>query len=441
MSALAKICLNKGKFVSGSDKTKSHITDEIEHLGAKVFYKHQKKNIFGADLVVYTCAVGKDNIEVLEAQKNNIPVIERAEFLGEIAKEYDDVIAVAGSHGKTTTCGILHEIFKQANKNPTMMVGGETTTGNLVLGEKEILIVEACEYMEHFLKIPHSVSVILNIDFDHPDYFKTQKNYEKSFQKFVSISKKKVFVNEKYSMLIGGEKITFGCGGDYQAKHIKYQENYITFDVYKKNRFFDTYKLNCVGLYNVLNALAAIAVADYYNIQKTHIKKGVQEFINLKRRYEYMGKINNNIVITDYAHHPTQIKNCIKATKEVYNRKITVIFEPHTYTRTKALMSEFVDSLYLADNIIILPTYSAREKPKKGGTSRDLYNTISFVSKNVSFVKSYKKCKKELENLNNNIILILGAGSVIKLAEEIKSDYLNKNWLKKWLLCLQSFFV
>ena len=427
MSALAKICLNKGKSVSGSDRTKSHITVELEHLGAKVSYRHQKKNIFGADLVVYTCAVGNDNVEVLEAKKSNIPILERAEFLGKIAQEYDEVIAVAGSHGKTTTCGMLYQIFSQANKNPTMLVGGETTAGNLVLGEKQVLIVEACEYMEHFLKISHTFAVILNIDFDHPDYFKTQKNYEKSFQKFASQSKKNVFVNEKYSMLINSKKITFGSGGDYQARHIKYQEDYIIFDVYKNNRFFDKYKLNCIGSYNVLNALASVAVADFYKIEKKHIRDGIDSFRNLKRRYEYMGKIKNNVVITDYAHHPTQIKNCINATREVYNRKITVVFEPHTYSRTKALLSEFVDSLCLADNIIILPTYSAREKPKKGGTSRDLFNTICFVKKNVKFVKSYKKCKSELEKLDKNIVLLLGAGSIIKLAESIKKDYLNTN--------------
>lgn len=425
MSALAKICLNIGKIISGSDRTKSHITTELEHLGATIFYKHQKKNIFGADLVVYTCAVGEENIEVLTAQKNGILTMERAEFLGEIAKEYDEVIAVAGSHGKTTVCGMLGKIFEEAGKKPTMLVGGETTTGNLVFGNKDFLIVEACEYKEHFLKIPHSTAVILNIDFDHPDYFKTQKNYENSFLKFAQQSTKQVFVNEKYKILIDCEKITFGVGGDFFARHIVFKDNSILFDVYKKGKFYEKFKLNCIGFYNVQNALCAIAVADFYGIDKKVIKRGIENFASLKRRYEYMGKLKNNIVITDYAHHPTQIKNCIDATREVYDRKITVVFEPHTYSRTKALLAEFANTLSKADNIIILPTYSAREKSIKGGRSRDLYETLLHIKTNVSFVKSYNKCFKQLENLDNNIILILGAGSVIKLAEEIKTTFLK----------------
>lgn len=426
MSALAKICLNKGKIVSGSDKTKSHITSELEHLGVSVFYKHQKKNILGADLVVYTCAVGEQNVEVLSAIKNGIKVLERAEFLGEIAKEYDEVIAVAGSHGKTTVCGMIGKIFEEAGKQPTLLVGGETSTGNLICGKKDFLIVEACEYREHFLKIPHSTAVILNIDFDHPDYFKTQQNYEKAFLKFAKQSTKKVFVDEKYKILLDYEKSTFGNGGDYSARHIVFKDNAILFDVYKHNRFYEKFILNCIGFYNVQNALCAIAVSDYYGLDKKYIKKGIANFESLKRRYEYMGKLKNNIVITDYAHHPTQIKNCIDATQEVYNRKITVVFEPHTYSRTKALLAEFANTISKADNIIILPTYSAREKSIRGGRSRDLYETLLHKNNHVSFIKSYSKCLKELEKLKDNIILILGAGSIVKLAETIKCNYLNK---------------
>ena len=426
MSALAKICLNKGKIVSGSDKTKSHITSELEHLGVSVFYKHQKKNILGADLVVYTCAVGEQNVEVLSAIKNGIKVLERAEFLGEIAKEYDEVIAVAGSHGKTTVCGMIGKIFEEAGKQPTLLVGGETSLGNLICGKKDFLIVEACEYREHFLKIPHSTAVILNIDFDHPDYFKTQQNYEKAFLKFAKQSTKKVFVDEKYKILLDYEKSTFGNGGDYSARHIVFKDNAILFDVYKHNRFYEKFILNCIGFYNVQNALCAIAVSDYYGLDKKYIKKGIANFESLKRRYEYMGKLKNNIVITDYAHHPTQIKNCIDATQEVYNRKITVVFEPHTYSRTKALLAEFANTISKADNIIILPTYSAREKSIKGGRSRDLYETLLHKNNHVSFIKSYSKCLKELEKLKDNIILILGAGSIVKLAETIKCNYLNK---------------
>ena len=169
MSALAKYCLHKGIKVSGSDKTKSHITDELTHLGANIFFKHQKKNVFGADMVVYTCAVGENNVEVVFARQNNILTLERADFLAQITKNYKTVIAVAGSHGKTTVCGMIASVLTEAQKEPTVMVGGETNFGNLILGKTDFLVVEACEYREHFLKLNHDIGIITNIDFDHPD--------------------------------------------------------------------------------------------------------------------------------------------------------------------------------------------------------------------------------------------------------------------------------
>ena len=435
MSALAKLCLNMGKTVSGSDKQRSEICTELEHLGAKVFYKHNAKNIDGANLLVYTCAVGENNEEVLKAKSLNIPVMERAEFLGEICKCYNNVIAVAGSHGKTTVCGMLFNIFNCSGKQPTLLVGGEMNVGNLVIGKTDFLIVEACEYREHFLKLNPTASVILNIDYDHPDYYKKNIDYENAFVKFSKLAKKSVIVDEKYNILLQedvenafkSKVITFGYNGTYQVKHISYAESGITFDVYKNNRFFVNIELNLIGMHNVLNSLCAVAVADSFGIEKSHIKQGLKDYDGVKRRYEYMGKLKNNIVIADYAHHPTQVKNAIVATKDVYSKKITAVFEPHTYSRTKAFLTDFANALALANSIIILPTYSAREKSKRGGTSRDLFETTKKLAKNVSFVKSYKKCKKELLKLDNNIILLLGAGSIYKLAEEIKHDFLSKN--------------
>ena len=426
MSALAKICLNRGVKVSGSDKVKNHITEELEHLGAIIFYKHQKKNVAGADLVVYTCAVGENNAEVMQAKQIGKVVLERAEFLGEIAKEFENVVAVSGSHGKTTVCGMIQNIFEDAGKSPTLIVGGETMHGNLVIGKKEFLIVEACEYREHFLKLTPTEAIVLNVDYDHPDFFKSSRDYELAFEKFAGRCTRKVFVNEKCSILIDGNKVTFGDGGDFFAKHIVQRDNRIFFDVYKQGGFFEKITLNLIGSYNISNALCAVAVADYFGISKVFIKNGIERFENLKRRYEYMGKFGNNIVITDYAHHPTQIENCILATRETYHKKILVVFEPHTYTRTKFLFGDFVKSLCLADDVIILPTYSAREKSKRGGTSRDLFEALKMSKNDVWFVRSYKKCLKEFERFDDHIILILGAGRIINLAETIKKEYLRK---------------
>ena len=426
MSGLAKLCLNQGIGVSGSDRNKNHITEELEHLGANIFYRHQKQNIEGANLVVYTCAVGENNVEVKFARECGIQVMERADFLKTVAKQFKFVIAVAGSHGKTTTCGMISKIFEVAGKNPTVLIGGELEkNSNIRIGNKEILIVEACEYQDHFLKLDHDIGVILNVDYDHPDYFESEKKYENSFQKFAKNSKKISIIEEKCKILINNNCLTFGNNGNYQAKRISQNENYIKFDVYKNNDFFENIKIETIGVYNAKNALCAIAVADYFGIEKKYIKLGLQKFQAVKRRYEYMGKLGDNIVITDYAHHPTQIENCIKATRAIYSRNITVVFEPHTYSRTKFLFNDFVRAISLADNIVLLPTYSARENPIDGGSSKDLFRTLKFNKQQVIYCSNYKKCLKELEKLDNNIILILGAGSIINLAEEIKKNYIN----------------
>ena len=292
--------------------------------------------------------------------------------------------------------------------------------------KSDYFIIEACEYREHFLKISHDFGVVLNIDYDHPDYFRTSSDYEKAFQKFAKNGKQITFVDEKYSILFDKNIITFGSGGKYQARHIKYQDAQITYDAYKEGVFFEKISLNCIGFFNVKNSLCALAVCDYLGIEKKYIKQGLSLFENLKRRYEYMGKIKDNIVITDYAHHPTQIENCIKATRQLYKKNIVVVFEPHTYSRTKKFLPQFVDALNLANRIIIMPTYSAREKSLRGGTSRDLFETLKFKKANVYFIKSYKKCFKELEKQSDSVILILGAGSIIKLANSIKQNYIKE---------------
>jgi UDP-N-acetylmuramate--alanine ligase len=428
MSALAKLCFSKGVLVSGSDKASSHITDELTHIGIDVCIGHKRKNVDGADLVVYTCAIGENNVELMEARKRGIKVMERADFLGELSKEYESVIAVAGSHGKTTVCSMLGAVFKKAGLNPTVLVGGESgSLGNLVIGGNKYLIVEACEYKRHFLKIEHDIAVILNIDFDHPDYYKSAKEYADAFEEFASKSREKNVISEKYKIFLGENSITFGTGGNYIAKHIRYFDGAVEFDVYKNQKFFQKFKLNLIGLYNVSNALCVISVCDHFGIDKKITKQALMEFEGVKRRYEYVGKFNSNIVITDYAHHPTQIENCIKATREIYKKDITVVFEPHTYSRTKFLFSAFVNALSLADNIILLPTYPARETALKGGTSKDLFNALKYKTSNVSYIKTYDKCLKELENINENIVLILGAGTINQIADQIRQKYSHNN--------------
>lgn len=425
MSALAKLCFANGIAVSGSDRTRCDITDELAHIGIEIHIGHNKKNIVGADLVVYTCAVSKQNCEIVFAKSKNIPVLERAEFLGKVCEAFDNVIAVAGSHGKTTVSAMIGSIFLMDNKKPTMIVGGQINgIGNLLIGKTDFLIVEACEYRAHFLSIKPTTAVVLNVDFDHPDFYHSQVEYANSFTCF-SKNAKNVVASEECKMITGENSVTFGKFGNFYAKNVKICGEKLKFDVYKNGEFFVDITLQNYANYNVKNAVCAVAVCDLYHISPQTMKKGLESFSGVQRRYEYMGKLNSNVVITDYAHHPTQIADCILATKKAHKKPVVAVFEPHTYSRTKSLFTDFVNSLCLADVVILLPTYSAREKKISGATAKDLYKAIKFRKSKVFYKSTYKSCKAFLSKFENSIILLLGAGSIIDLAKSIKSDYIN----------------
>ena len=427
MSALAKLCFSNGAKVSGSDKTKSDITDELEHIGIDIHIGHSKKNVIDVDLVVYTCAVANNNCEVVFAKQSGISVLERAEFLGKVCQAFDNVIAVAGSHGKTTVSAMIGSVFVSANKKPTMIVGGQVNgVGNLVIGKNDFLIVEACEYMAHFLSLNPTMAVVLNVDFDHPDFYHSQAEYANAFFAF-SQKAKNVVANEKCKMIVGENCVTFGKFGNYCAKNIKLVAGKSHFDVCKNGDFFVHIVLKSFANFDIENAVCAVAVCDQYQVPVATIKKGLENFDGVQRRCEYMGKIKNNIVITDYAHHPTQITDCILATKRAYKKPVVAVFEPHTYSRTKSLFADFVNALCLADYVVFLPTYSAREKKISGGTAKDLFVATKFRKNNVFYKSSYKSCKAFLQRFDNSVILLLGAGSIINLAKEIKSDYINNS--------------
>lgn len=430
MSALAKLCLNEGVYVSGSDRAQTDITQELSHLGIKIYYGHIGDNVKGADLVVYTCACKSDNPELVRARELGIEVIERADFLSQIAKSYDNVIAIAGSHGKTTTTAMIGNIFLSANLNPTIHLGGECENfnGNIKIGKKNFFITEACEYQKHLLKLSHNVGVILNIEMDHAECYENYSDLFDTFDKFSKNSLDATIINEKYKLIDGKNIVTFGTNGNYQAKNIKIdQQGYIDFDCFKNNSFFGSFRLKGYGYFNISNALSSIAVADYYNISYKHIYAGLSSFNGIKRRYEYMGKINNQVVIQDYAHHPTQIENVILSTKKLFNKDITVVFQPHTYSRTKYLFGGFIEKLSLGDNLIIIPTYPARETSKDGYDAKKLFLALKKIKKNTKYYYSYNKIIKQLKKTENNVILVLGAGDIENLAKRIKREYLMKN--------------
>ncbi len=436
MSALAKLCHNSGYIVSGSDRKESEITMELKSLGMKIFIGHDAGNIHNADTVVYTVAVGENNPEILEAKRKKLLLFERVEFLQLICKKYKNVIAIAGTHGKTTTTGMIGSIFISANKNPTIHIGGECELfgGNLKIGGKEFFITEACEYKKHLLKIPHDVGVVLNIEKDHPDTFTSFEDLYDTFDSFCAMSKTLSIINEKDISLLKHHKnykITTFSGdhsGEYYAKNIRqYQNGKIIFDCYKNCDFFSQITLNMYGKHNVLNALASIAVADFYNLSKFSITNGLKNFSGVKRRFQFVGKINENIVIEDYAHHPTEIQALISTCKEVFkNKNIVAVFQPHTYSRTKSLFSEFLNCFDYADKVYVLPTYSAREKPMKNASGKYLAKNLNFKNKNTMYVITFSSVLKRLKKEENSVILIIGAGDIEDLAHKIRTDYIKK---------------
>jgi UDP-N-acetylmuramate--alanine ligase len=426
LSALAKLMRFYGKNVTGSDLKASHLTRELALLGIKVFIKHNKKNLKMADLIVFSGAVPANNSELIKAKKLKIPILERADFVGLITKEYNQVIAVSGSHGKTTTCGMLASIFIEAGLKPTVHIGGEskTTNGNMLIGEKDFFITEACEYKNSYLKFGQHLGVILNIENDHTDYFKDVNDVYSSFSQFYNLSKKVNVISQNYVDLINVKEkkhITFNieADADYVAKDIKLNKNFhTTFTVFKKSKSLGKFEITSPLKHNVYNALASIATAIYYNVPPNKIKTGLKKFEGIKRRFEYIGKIENSIIIHDYAHHPTEIMSTISSCKDIYNMPITAVFQPHTYTRTKTLMSEFLKCFNEVSKIIIAKTYAAREKPLKEGSAQSLAINLKKEGKRVNYFNNFKKIKKHLlkTTQKNQIILVLGAGDIEDLA-------------------------
>lgn len=429
---LQKFYITIGFIVTGSDAHSSEITDKLIKNGISVSIGHNLDDLRKADAVVFTAAISKDDPEMLEARNLNIPLIERSDFLGELTKAFENTIGISGTHGKTTTTSMVSVCFLKANLDPNIQVGGilNQIDGNYKIGNSEYFIIEACEYVESFLKFRPKAEIILNIDNDHLDYFKTFDNIKNAFIKYVKLLPPNGILvlnadDENCLDLKNHTKsqfITYGIdnkNADFTAKNIAFNDNgYASFDVYKKGEFYSTIRLSVAGRHNVLNALACISLCDYYGISSDIIKEALLEFTGAHRRLEYKGSFNNISIYDDYAHHPTEIKATCNA---LYNKKFRqawVIFQPHTYSRTKNLLNEFAESLANFDNIIITDIYAARESDTYGVSASDIADRLNSSRKtNCKYIKDFKDIVKYIkENAKpNDIILTLGAGDITNI--------------------------
>jgi len=433
MSGIAEVLLNLGYIISGSDISKSDITKRLVSLGARIFYEHSPSNLGEIDVVVTSTAVEDDNPEVIEAHKRNIPVIPRAEMLAELLKMKLSV-AVSGTHGKTTTTSMVSTILAYGGLDPTMVIGGKLASigSNARLGDGEVLVAEADESDGSFLKLCPYIAVITNIEREHLDYFAGIDEIMEAFLQFANLvpfygttilclddeNVKKILPRVKRRF------ITYGLcdGADYQAKDITFSGSTTRFSLYYKNSFLGEILLNVPGIFNVCNSMAAIAVARELDMEFSVITEGLQTYTGVQRRLETKGEKGGITVVDDYAHHPTEIRATLRAAQQAWEgRRIVVVFQPHRYTRTKALFDEFLDAFHDADVLIITDIYAASEKEIEGVHSINLYRGVRDRGhEDVTYLSSFDEIVSHLSTIAHagDVIITTGAGNVWKIGEE-----------------------
>ena len=437
MSGIACILSKSGYTVTGSTNTYNVIIEELKQANIKVYIGHDPKNIDNADLVVYTAAISKDNPELLEAKRLNIPIMERSEFMGELTKLFSKTIAISGTHGKTTTTSMISLCFLEANLDPSIQVGSilKQINGNYLIGNSDYFIIEACEYVDSFLSFYPQTEIILNIEEEHLDYFKDINQIIDSFIKFTQ----NLPVNGNLVINIDNENVknimpklrkdinilTYSINdssADIFADNIRFDDNgYGVFDIKYKDNIIKNISISVPGLHNVSNACACIATCIFHNISFDIIKKALKKYNGVSRRFEIKGKTKNNCtVIDDYAHHPTEIKALLNSTKNGKYNKVWAVFQPHTYSRVKTLLNDFIDCFNNADYLILTDIYAAREVDDGTVSSKMLTDMINEKYPNKAiYISKFEDIAKYLDNNTheNDLILTIGAGNITDLSK------------------------
>lgn len=436
MSALAEIMLSRHFIVTGSDSKESDITGHLESLGAKVYIGQRASNVASdVDVLIYTAAVKQDNPELVAATELGIPLLTRAEFLGQIMKNYSTAIGVAGTHGKTTTTSMLSQIMLEADLDPTILVGGimPTIGSNTRVGNSDKLITEACEYTNSFLSFAPTIGIILNVAEDHLDFFKDINDIRNSFHKYAKLipADGLLVINgdiEKIDAITNNLEcnvITVGENAesnDYSAANIEFDDfARPSFDLLYNKEVIGHISLQVTGIHNVYNSLAAIAAARFMGIDIDLISAGLHNCAGAERRFQFKGTLGNITIIDDYAHHPDEIKATLTTAKRFPHKNTWCVFQPHTYTRTKALLNDFAEVLSKTDNVILADIYAAREKNTLGISSEDLVKKINEKGGNACYFPSFDEIENFLlENcIDGDLVITMGAGDVYKIGEKL----------------------
>ena len=435
MSGLAKILLQNGFTISGSDARESALTQQLEASGAQIFYGQKASNIIdGIDCVVYTAAINRDNAELIEAVARKIPMLTRAELLGQLMKNYDTPIAVSGTHGKTTTTSMISHILLEGNLDPTISVGGilQAIGGTIRVGNSGTFITEACEYTNSFLHFFPKIGVILNIEEDHLDFFKDLEDIRHSFHQFTALlpSDGTLVINgdiTDYPEIYRGldcNVTTYGSSPDYDysaANVLHDEKGRVSFDLVKYGETAARIQLSVTGDHNVSNALASIATAELLHIPMEAIQKGLLSFIGTDRRFEYKGTLDGVTIIDDYAHHPTEIQATLKAAKYYPHKELWCIFQPHTYTRTKAFFHEFAEALSHTDHLVLADIYAARETDTLGISSKDLAEEVRKLGTDTYYFPSFAEIEDFVKSrcVSGDLLITMGAGNVVDIGEDL----------------------
>lgn len=435
MSGLAEILLSRKFPVSGSDSHESALTDQLAAQGAMVHYPQMAENITDdIDVVVYTAAIHPDNPEFRAAQEKNLPMLTRAQLLGEIMRNYKEAINVSGTHGKTTTTSMITEILLEAHKDPTVSVGGmlKDIGGNIRVGGQETFVVEACEYTNSFLSFFPTIEVILNVEADHLDFFKDIDDIRHSFKLFAEklpedgllVINKDIKHSEYFTQALKCRVVTFGRekDADYTANFISYDKfAHPSYTLFYKGEELAQVELGVTGEHNIYNSLAAVAVARSLDIPMEVILRGLKRFTGTDRRFQKKGSVNGFTIIDDYAHHPQEIAATIEAAKKYPHRKLWIVFQPHTYSRTAALLDDFAGALSQADEIVLADIYAAREKNTIGISSDDLRKHMLEQNTNVYYIPKFEDIEDFLlQHVEEGDVLItMGAGDIYKVGDDL----------------------
>lgn len=436
MSGLAEILLEEHFIISGSDKEASPLTMKLSALGARISYPQSKDNITkDIDIIVYTAAIHPDNPEFAAAKAAGLPMLTRAELLGQIMDNYRNSIAVAGTHGKTTTTSMLSQILLTAKTDPTISVGGilQSIGGNIRVGHSDIFLTEACEYTNSFLNFKPKYSLILNIEEDHMDFFQNLTDIRRSFRKFAenTMDGGTIIINadiehcENFTAGLPVTAITFGLSNfaDYYPLDITYDEKgCASYTLMHSGKAIETITLSVPGIHNVSNSLAAAAAALELNLTPKTVSEGLFQFQGTDRRFQLKGIYGDGVtIIDDYAHHPTEIAATLTAAKNYPHNRIICVFQPHTYSRTKAFLSEFAKSLSLADIVVLADIYPARETDTLGISSQNIADDLKNLGTKVWYFHSFSEIEAFLQKkcIHGDLLITMGAGDVDKIGENL----------------------